>query len=146
MGRWTVIVEVLEPLGAFRSGGGRLIWYPPGNVGGPITFDKPCVAFAQDLGVEPVVGEGVDRLDIFPHRQGCRGVAVLPGGQESGTDLASAPVPVSVGVVSFPTIPRPIDKTRGVLGAGIDKGVAVMESLDLLVVARLLKVSKGIQD
>ncbi len=106
MGRWTVIVQVLQSLGPFRSSGGLVIRYPPGHERGPITFDKPFVAFAQDLGVEPIVGEGVDRLDIFPNRKGCRGVAVLPADKESGTDLASAPVPVSVGVVSFPTIPK----------------------------------------
>jgi len=69
---------------------------------------------------------------------------MLPAGKESGTDLTSAPVPVSLGVVSFPTVPRPVYKTPGVLGAGIDKGVPVMESVDLLVVTRLLKYSKGI--
>ena len=83
MGRWTVIVQALQSLGPFRSSGGLFIRYPPGNVGGPITFDKPIIAFGQDLSVEPVVGEGVDRLDIFPKRKGCRSVAVLRAGNPS---------------------------------------------------------------
>ena len=60
MGSWTVIFQVLQPLCALCPGGSLVIGYPPGDECRPITFDKPIVAFAQDLGVEPIVGEGVD--------------------------------------------------------------------------------------
>jgi hypothetical protein len=144
MGRWTVIVQVLQAFGALCSGGGLVIRYPPGYEGGPVTFDEPVVAFAQYLGMEPIVGEGVNRLHIFPKRKGCRGIAVLPAGKESGTDVASAPIPLTGSVVSFPTITGPVYEPLRVLGAGINKGVPVMESLDLFVVTRLLKDAKCI--
>ena len=84
--------------------------------------------------MESIVGEGVNRLHIFPKRKGCRGVAVLPAGKESGTDVASAPIPLTGGVVSFPTIAGPVYEPLRVLGAGINIGVPVMEPIDLLVV------------
>jgi hypothetical protein len=44
----------------------------------------------QHLGVKTIVGEGVNRLDVFPKRKSGRGVTVLAGGEESGANLAGA--------------------------------------------------------
>ena len=91
-----------------RPGWRLVIGYPPRDVRWPIAFDKPVIAFGQDLGVEPIMGESVDGFDIFPKRERRRGVAVLPIGKESGTDVPNAPVTVTVSVVFLPTITRPV--------------------------------------
>ena len=70
IGRWAIIVQAFQSFGALGASGDVVVGNPPGDVGGPIAFDKPLVPFGQDLGVKAVVSEGVDRLDIFPNRKG----------------------------------------------------------------------------
>ena len=96
--------------------------------------------------MEAVVGEGVDRLDIVPHREGSGGVPVLAGREKPGADITDAPVAVPVGMVPFSAQPRPVYEAQRVLGADVDEGVSVVESLVVFSFVGLLKYRKCIQD
>ena len=95
------MLGVLYSRGALFADASLVIWYPAGHERGLITFDKLVVTFAQYLGVAPIAGRGVDRLDIFPKKKSCRGFPGLPTSEKSGADLSGFPVPISLGMVSF---------------------------------------------
>ncbi len=139
-------MQVFQSLGSLRPGGGHVVRCPPGHISGPFPLHEPFITLAQYLSVKPVVTEGIDGFHVLPDRKSRGSVPMVLSSEKARADLASSPIAVTVSVVSLPDISSAVHKTFCIFRTHIDKRIALMESIVLLVFIRLLEDGEGVKN